>query len=355
MNKPLVSIIINNYNYAKYLGRSIDSALNQTYSNIEVIVVDDGSTDSSADVLKNYGDRIKALIKENGGQASAINEGYQASRGEILIFLDADDELLPDAVTEVITIFTANPRIVKVQYRLKLIDTNGKALGGSLPPRHWVLPNGDITRMLRKNRVYAHPPTSGNAFRKDVIEKLMPIPDKVFTRAPLSHLIYLVGLYGEIGSIDTLLGNYRLHGDNFTKANRTTYDPEKLKEYLNIGTFIRNEQARIFKETRGIKIGKIAPGDFTHIKQRVTLKKLDPELYPYNDHLLGLCFLGIVSAIISPIIRFRDRPVWILWFLCIYFSSKSFSRRLIEQELESNKRFPILKFILRKRARLHGG
>src|ERR1700719_288784 len=89
--RALVSIIIPNYNYARYLRIAIDSALAQTYAPVEVIVVDDGSTDNSREVIESYGDRITPIIKTNGGHGSALNAGYAASRGEIVIFLDADD------------------------------------------------------------------------------------------------------------------------------------------------------------------------------------------------------------------------------------------------------------------------
>ena len=77
----LVSIIITNFNYAAYIGRCIDSCLGQSYKNIEVIVVDDGSSDGSQDIILGYGARIKPIFKENGGQASAFNAGFAASRG----------------------------------------------------------------------------------------------------------------------------------------------------------------------------------------------------------------------------------------------------------------------------------
>lgn len=87
----LVSIVINNYNYDRFLAQVIDGALGQIHSNIEVVVVDDGSTDNSRDVIARYGDRIVSVLKTNGGQASALNAGFAASKGEIICLLDADD------------------------------------------------------------------------------------------------------------------------------------------------------------------------------------------------------------------------------------------------------------------------
>jgi glycosyltransferase involved in cell wall biosynthesis len=92
----LVSVIIPVYNGAKYLAESIDSALSQSYSKLEVVVIDDGSTDDSAAIAKSYGDRIVYLRKENAGTAAARNAGIRASRGEFVALLDQDDLWMPD-------------------------------------------------------------------------------------------------------------------------------------------------------------------------------------------------------------------------------------------------------------------
>jgi glycosyltransferase involved in cell wall biosynthesis len=99
MSNPVTaSIIISSYNYGRFLSQAIDSALNQTCDQVEVIAVDDGSTDNSLDVIASYGDSIISVVKENGGQASALNAGFHASHGQVLLFLDSDDTLLPGAV-----------------------------------------------------------------------------------------------------------------------------------------------------------------------------------------------------------------------------------------------------------------
>jgi glycosyltransferase involved in cell wall biosynthesis len=118
-----VSIIINNYNYGRFLKEAIDSTLNQSYPKTEVIVVDDGSTDNSRQIIANYGQRIIPVLKHNGGQASALNAGFAHSHGEVVIFLDADDILLPETVQRVVDIFQGNPDIARVQYRLEIMDT----------------------------------------------------------------------------------------------------------------------------------------------------------------------------------------------------------------------------------------
>ena len=99
-----VSIIIPVYNAEKYLKECIESALAQTYDDIEVIAIDDGSTDDSLKILNSYSDRIKIITKENGGTASALNVGINAMNGEWFKWLSADDVLYPNAIEELINV-----------------------------------------------------------------------------------------------------------------------------------------------------------------------------------------------------------------------------------------------------------
>ena len=109
MSEPRsASIIISSYNYGRFLSEAIESALSQTYAPTEVIVVDDGSTDHSRDIIASYGDRITPLLKENGGQASAFNSGFRVSRGEVIFFLDSDDLLLPTVVERALEQFRSS-------------------------------------------------------------------------------------------------------------------------------------------------------------------------------------------------------------------------------------------------------
>src|SRR5580698_2629233 len=108
---PSVSIIINNFNYGRFLSEAIVSALDQKYRGFEVIVVDDGSTDNSLDIVASYGNRLRLVSKENGGQASAFNAGFATSIGEVICFLDSDDRFLPDKLSHIVNIFNRNADI----------------------------------------------------------------------------------------------------------------------------------------------------------------------------------------------------------------------------------------------------
>src|SRR6202161_3746981 len=110
--QPLVSILVSNYNYGRFIADSIQSALDQTYSNIELIICDDGSTDDSISVIEEYqrkDPRLKLVRKTNGGQASGFNAAFAASRGEIIALLDSDDRFLPHKIERVVADFQANP------------------------------------------------------------------------------------------------------------------------------------------------------------------------------------------------------------------------------------------------------
>jgi len=112
MNQPLVSVIINNYNYGRYLGQAIDSVLTQTYPNIEVIVVDDGSTDGSQEIIKSYGDKIISVLKANGGHASTFNAGFAVSKGDIICLLDSDDMFFSTKVAEIVRVLRLMKELV---------------------------------------------------------------------------------------------------------------------------------------------------------------------------------------------------------------------------------------------------
>jgi glycosyltransferase involved in cell wall biosynthesis len=106
---PLVSIIIPTYNYAKYLPIALESCFRQTYKNLEIIVVDDGSTDNTREVIERYRDRIIFISQENAGVSAARNRGIQSAAGDFIAFLDADDYMLEDAIQTRLDAFIKNP------------------------------------------------------------------------------------------------------------------------------------------------------------------------------------------------------------------------------------------------------
>src|SRR3954469_20718117 len=128
----LVSVIISSHNYGRFVAAAIDSALAQTHVGTEVIVVDDGSTDGSPGIIRQYEGRARVVLKSNGGQASALNSGFRLSRGEGVLFLDSDDVLLPDAAPARGAAWSG-PGIAKAHWPMEAIDEAGRLTGRLVP------------------------------------------------------------------------------------------------------------------------------------------------------------------------------------------------------------------------------
>jgi glycosyltransferase involved in cell wall biosynthesis len=216
-NDPLVSIIIDNYNYERFVGEAIDSALAQTYGNIEVIVVDDGSTDDSRRVIAGYGERIKTIFKRNGGQGSAFNAGYRLSRGSIVSFLDSDDVHLPDAIGKAAAFFE-DPQLAKVHWPLALINAEGAALGRNYPEGK--LARGDLRDTVCRvgPTHFLHAPNSGNVWARWFLDALLPFPEELYRNGCDTLLFEAAPFFGKIARVDEPLTLYRQHGGNDAKS-----------------------------------------------------------------------------------------------------------------------------------------
>ncbi|NER38632.1 MAG: glycosyltransferase [Oscillatoria sp. SIO1A7] len=211
-DKPLISIVINNYNYDRFLREAIDSALNQTYPNNEIIVVDDGSTDDSRDIIASYGETIIPVLKDNGGQASAFNAGFAASTGDIVCLLDADDIFMPDKIAEVAGLFEGYPDIGWCFHPLRLVDMSaGKSF--NISPEHSSRPC-DFREAIKKGKPRFTPPaTSGLCFSRSLLKLILPMPESILIAS--DNYLKLASLYLAKGFFDNReLACQRLHANN---------------------------------------------------------------------------------------------------------------------------------------------
>jgi glycosyltransferase involved in cell wall biosynthesis len=211
---PSASVIVNNYNYGRFLADAIDSALAQTHPDVEVVVVDDGSTDESRAVIARYGDRIVPVLKENGGQASAFNRGFRASRGEVVLFLDSDDTLLPAAMERAADALR-DPGVARVHFPLYEVARDG-ARTGVVVPSSGPLAEGDLREtVLRDGPVgYTWAPTTGNAWARRALDRMLPMPEEEYRTCADTYLALLAPFLGELRRLPEPLGTYREHGDN---------------------------------------------------------------------------------------------------------------------------------------------
>jgi hypothetical protein len=343
-----VDVIIDNFNYAQYLGAAIDSALAQTYHDTKVIVVDDGSTDSSRDVIDRYGNAIVPVLKENGGQASAFNVGLERSDGDVVLFLDADDMLLPQATGRIAAAFAAQPELAKVHFRMEVVDGDGRRTGGVKPPAHIRLPSGDLREATARYAFdLARPPTSGNAFAARVLQAIMPLPVLSPTAADW-YIVYAAGLFGPVAAIDEPMALYRVHSANWYEPALSSIDLDHVR-----GTVIRMDRARKHMEVVADRLGMtVEPGDaaMCEIAWRAISLKLDAARHPIaSDTIPGLLAGGVHSARRRFDVNGLMKVAFVTWLACFVVAPRRFASWPAEVFMFPDRR-PALNLLL---SRLH--
>lgn len=214
-DKPLVSILINNYNYERFIVESIDSALSQDYPHTEVVVVDDGSTDNSRQIIASYNNRIVPVFKENGGQASAFNAGFAASKGEIICLLDSDDVFVPDKATKVVKVFSSDQEIGWCFHRLRLVNAyTGEFI--RLSRRESPSRKYDFRSDIKKGGFsFIAPATSGLCFKRSILRQIFPMPESKEIKIMADRYVKLVALVLSKGFfLDEQLALQKIHGSN---------------------------------------------------------------------------------------------------------------------------------------------
>jgi len=225
---PKVSIIIPAYNQARFVAQTVDSALAQTWPEIEVIVVNDGSTDNTADILAGYGERIRLIHQENRGLAGARNTGVKAACGDYLLFLDSDD-LIPNAKVEHHLKFLAeNPDFDLVYSGWQYIDETGAPLVGQMRPGK----QGTLLTELLFGDFYCIP--GAVVIRRKVLEQVGLFDETL--RAEEDTDMWLRAVYAgyRFGYIDELLFQYRIHSASLSAqaAHQVKYAFARLDKFF---------------------------------------------------------------------------------------------------------------------------
>jgi glycosyltransferase involved in cell wall biosynthesis len=207
-----VSIIINNYNYGRFLAAAIDSALAQSHAQCEVVVVDDGSTDNSHEIIGRFGDRIRPVLKANGGQASAFNAGFAASRGDIICMLDSDDFFYPNKVELVVTAFTTHPGVGWVFHPVCRMFGDGRRMNHPEVPQTIYL---DHQKSALRGKLPGPPGpvTSGLAMSRQLLNGILPMAESIRITAD-NYLIFLAEALAPGVYLHEVLSAQRMHGAN---------------------------------------------------------------------------------------------------------------------------------------------
>jgi glycosyltransferase involved in cell wall biosynthesis len=201
-----VAIVIPAFNHAAFLAAAIDSVLAQDYPDIDLLVIDDGSTDDTRSVLEGYGARVRWFSRGNRGQACTLNEGWTNTRGDLLLYLGDDDVLMPGAVAAAVAAMEEDPSIVGVYGDYLVMDAQSRTL------RRVHMPDVDVRGMLRD---FMTPPAAGAFVRRSVWEavggwdpSLGQVPDRDFYQR--------VMLLGRMRRLDAVLAAFRVHVESQT-------------------------------------------------------------------------------------------------------------------------------------------
>jgi len=224
-----VSVLIDNYNYEKFLPESIKSVLNQTYQDFEIIIVDDGSKDNSREIIEQFAkkdNRIKPIFKENGGQASAFNEGFKHCSGELICLLDSDDKFKSNKLEKVVEIYKKGYEYILHDYEL---------IGDTSYDYGPYCPYGGYNQFLVYYlTIFTGSTTSNVSISKKLAEKIFPIKNEKFFRVRADDVVVFgASLMTEMYFIEDELTEYRIHGTNLFACNyKKITDTERYYRYF---------------------------------------------------------------------------------------------------------------------------
>lgn len=328
----LVSVCILNHNYGRFLAAAIESVLGQTHANVDLVVVDDGSTDDSREVIERYGDRVRAHLQERGGQAAAAWSGVQRTRGEAVVFLDSDDVLEPDICARIAQAFDIQPDLAMLQWRLGTIDAEGKSLGRELPPRAGILPSGDLSEHVLRVRNWPYQLTTGAAYAAWALRRVLPanLPPGEY-HALDQWINELVPLLGPIRSLDVIGGWHRRHGKNHTAFDLTSAEWPRRMIKLTLNS---HEQVR----SLAAELGRECPEDALDMRDpallgwRLWSLTVDANEHPFpDDRRFDIGMQGIVASLRHPHFPWRHRAKRAAWFTLVAALPVSIAKKVIAQ------------------------
>ncbi|ARV58408.1 glycosyl transferase family 2 [Nostocales cyanobacterium HT-58-2] len=253
-DNPLVSVLVPNYNYAKYIGKTIESALGQTYPHFELIICDDGSTDNSCEVIETYvqkDSRVSLIRKENGGIATALNRVYEECQGQIVCLLDSDDLWLSNKLQKVVEAFKSKPKCGFVVHNVIQIDGQGNFIKST--PMFEGLASGWMAPYALANGGFVDniPPASALSFRREVTDLIFPL-NPAMARNTDSLIYRIAPFITEIGSVPEVLNKFRLHGGNSMSGRMLTADV--IEKFQVCAKLVHQEQKKFLQNFYGTEI-----------------------------------------------------------------------------------------------------
>lgn len=239
------SVLIDTYNHERFIERAIRSVIEQDMpmDKVEILVVDDGSTDRTPEIARRFEPRVRYLRKPNGGQASAFNAGFAQLSGEVIATLDGDDWWEKEKLRLVLDAFREHPEIGAIGNALNEVDADGKLLS-AIAPDH---PHAFFLRTLKEGiqfrTLMTYMGTSRLALRRTVLEKMLPVPEDLVIEADEYLATLAVAISGGL-VLGQHLTNYRYHPGNLYQFGKFSLEKARRKSKV-LQCLVRELPARL--------------------------------------------------------------------------------------------------------------
>lgn len=320
-----ISILINNFNYGRFLRDAIDSALAQVDQDVEVIVCDDASTDDSWEVILAYRSRIRCWRSpRNEGQASAMNAGMALCTGDWVLFLDADDRLACDALRTCRALMVDG--VAKIQFPLRCITEAGQPMGRQIP---YLMHEGDVRPLVQQFGTYAGPPCSGNLYRRSAIARYFPLDMPTWRRAADTPAFVLSAFHGRVVNVTRALGDYRIHSSSNQARGCFGNITARHGDVLRIETHRRTATLALLARHDGITLDTPPLHTPWNLRNRALSWRTEPAHHPYpGDTLPSLMRMQADSLTACPGYTWPERRVAQAWMLATLLAPTSWGTRM---------------------------
>jgi hypothetical protein len=247
----------------------------------------------------------------------------------VIIFLDSDDLLAPGAVEAVVKAFQETPEAVRVQYRMEVVDADGRPTGILKPFQHMPLRSGDLRR-----HVLTFPfdipwmPTSGNAFSASTLRQILPVPEEEYRILADYYLSNITPLFGPLLFLEQVLAFYRVHGRNSYEQLQPEIDLDQVRKTI---IHARNTRKYLekFSEREGAETGSKEQEEIlsvSYVANRLVSYKLDPKQHPAKEDTLWKIFSqGIAASLRRFDVSWVMRAGFILWFMAMTAAPRKLS------------------------------
>jgi glycosyltransferase involved in cell wall biosynthesis len=237
---PRVSVLIDTYNHERFIERAIASVLEQDVplDDVEILVVDDGSTDRTLDIVRQFEPRVRLIRKPNGGQASAFNAGFSHALGSIIATLDGDDWWAKQKLRRVLETLEANPTIGIVGHGLYEQYSDERPNGLILPGRSYHLDLNSTQNAELFRHLAAFFGTSRMTIRKPILDHILPIPEELTIEAD-EYIFTLALAIGSAMILNEPLCYYQIHSGNLFQFGK--FEPMKARRKMNVLNVLMRE------------------------------------------------------------------------------------------------------------------